>query len=62
MAVIDVEVAVLIPLADHQGGQVAVDVIEVGQAQEDVAAKRLQPAAGVVGVVAQQLLADAVGP
>src|SRR5690606_14064383 len=39
VAVIDLEVAVLIPLADHQRRQVAVDVIEVGQAQEDVAAE-----------------------
>ncbi|MNY04087.1 hypothetical protein D3C86_1367390 [compost metagenome] len=38
------------------------DVIEVGQAQEDVAAEGLEPAAGVVGVVGQQLPADTVGP
>ena len=62
MAVVDVEVAVLEALSDHQGRQVAVDVIEIGQAQEDLAAERLQPATGVVGVVAQQVLADPIGP
>ncbi|MNQ90191.1 hypothetical protein D3C85_1055220 [compost metagenome] len=38
------------------------DVIEVGQTQEDVAAEGFQPAARVVGVVGQQLATDAVGP
>ncbi|MNE52110.1 hypothetical protein D3C80_1467680 [compost metagenome] len=38
------------------------DVIEVGQAQEDVATEGFQPAARIVGVVGQQLATDAVGP
>ena len=51
----------LVALAQHQRRQEAVDVIEVGQAQEGLAPERLQPAAGVGRRVVQQRLAHAVG-
>ena len=38
-------------LAQHQRGQVAVHVIEVGQQQEGFAPEGLQPTGGVVGLV-----------
>ena len=61
MAVIDVEIAVLIPLAQGQGGQIAVHVIEIGQAQKGLAPEHLQPAAGIGGLVLEQAAAHAVG-
>ena len=43
-------------VAGDQRRQVAVHVVEVGQAEKDVAADELQPAAGVAGVVLEQRL------
>jgi hypothetical protein len=49
-----------ITLPQHQGRQVPVDVIEIGQAQEGFPAKGLEAAAGVVGRVSQETATDPV--
>ena len=50
-----------VALANHQGRQIAVQVVEIGQGQEGLPAERLEATAGVDGVVVEQAAAHAVG-
>ncbi len=57
----DIHVADLVAFAPHQRRQEPVQPVEIGQRQEHIAAKRLEPAAGIAGAVAQHGAAHRVG-
>src|SRR5262249_23917465 len=48
-------------LAAHQCRQKAVQAVEIGQRQEEIASERLKAAAGIAGPVAQHGAANAIG-
>ena len=61
LAVDHVDIADLVAFAPDQRRQEAMQPVEIRQRQEQIAAERLQPAAGVAGAVAQHRAAHAVG-
>src|SRR5512135_1239813 len=57
----DIDVADVVSFAPHQCRQEAVQPVEIGQRQEQVAAKRLEAAAGVPGAILEDRAAHRVG-